>query len=143
MLSLRPDNGCRSQPVERARSTIRAITRLSILLLAALTFMACPSYTDEVADAHRSVINGDADSAVSLINGQLDVESIQEVPDKVEKNNTLLLLERATIMQGQGRFDLSARDMMIVDQRLEWLDIDRAAARSYTIFEVTGGLVGS
>lgn len=128
MLSLRPENGPMRQPLERARSTIRAFSQLSILLLATL-LMACPSYTDEVADAHRSVIHGDADSAVSLINGQLDVDSIQEVPDKIEKNNTLLLLERATIMQGQGRFDLSARDMMIVDQRLEWLDIDRAAAR--------------
>jgi hypothetical protein len=34
-----------------------------------------------------------------------------------------VLLERAVLMQALGNYEVAARDMMLADQKLDWLDI--------------------
>ncbi len=102
---------------------------LCALVIVLITQPGCASYTEELAEAKQSVIQGNPDQAISIINEELDVEDVREVPNKFKDDRTLLLLERATLLQGKGQYKLSARDMMVVDQRLEWLAIDGVDAK--------------
>lgn len=98
---------------------------MAILVFFSLSSVGCASYTDHIREAQRAIIAGQPEMAVEILNDRLDVDRPEEVPASLKKNNVLLLLERATLLQGLGRYDLAARDMSAVDQRLEWLDIDR------------------
>lgn len=105
------------------------VTTCALAALCALGPLGCASYTEETRQARESVITGRSERALRLINRELGVPSLLEVPEDLDDDKALLLLERATLLQAQGRFELAARDMMIVDQRLEWLDIDGAGVK--------------
>lgn len=99
---------------------------LCLALLTCVTSVGCATrYADEVSRAKTLSLKGDLDEAVAALNERLDVDSELNTPDKLDHNQTLLLLERATLLQAQGKYALSSRDMMIVDDKLEWLDIDK------------------
>jgi len=82
----------------------------------------CATYTDHVREAKKNVVVGQPDEAVSRINQVLGTDK-NEIPDKLSGKNTLMLLERATLFQALGKYKLAARDMMLADQQLDWLDI--------------------
>ena len=68
--------------------------------------------------------DGKPESAVTELNDRLDVETAEQIPRNLKKDRVLWVLERATLLQALGEYELSARDMMAVDQRLLWLDLD-------------------
>ncbi len=83
----------------------------------------CATYTDTVIEAKRDVAGGRPDAAVGQLNDALGTDKSEQLPSKLSGENTLVLLERATILQGLGHYELAARDMMLADQQLDWLDI--------------------
>lgn len=98
----------------------------NLVLFAALAAMAttgCATYTDSVRDAQTDVRSGQPGAALEHFNEPLGTKSWKELPPDLGDNRTLLLLERATLLQATERYETSARDMVIADQRLEWLDI--------------------
>lgn len=101
-----------------------------LILVTLVTFaQACNGYSDQVKQAKSLTLKGDMEEAVVALNERLEVDSELQTPDNLDHNQTLLLLERATLLQAQGKYALSARDMMIVDDRLEWLDIDKMSLK--------------
>jgi hypothetical protein len=111
-----------------ATSTPRAtsLNKLAMLLFAAATLglSACATtYSEQVQSAHAHVIQGDTDQALRFINQRLGVRDITELPAELPGHAGLLLLERAAILQAQGNYKLSARDMVHAEQNLEFLDI--------------------
>ena len=88
----------------------------------------CATYSDNVRDAQRAVSYGDVDSALSTINEQLEVDNSNQLPQDLEKDRVLLLLERGTLLQAQGDYVGAQRDMMIADQHLDWLDMSSTTA---------------
>jgi hypothetical protein len=86
----------------------------------------CATYSESVHHARQSVAAGRPESAVRDLNRVLDVKQAHQLPAKLSGQHTLVLLERATVLQGLGRYELAARDMMLADQRLDWLDIAAA-----------------
>ncbi len=103
---------------------------LLLVLLCGFTLPACNShYSDQVRQAKTLSLKGDLDEAIGALNERLEVDSELYTPDKLDDHQTLLLLERATLLQAQGKYALSARDMMIVDDKLEWLDIDKLSVK--------------
>lgn len=99
------------------------ITLCFIVSIAAMA-SSCASYSEQIRDARMSVAAGNVDQAIAAYDELLDVDDTQATPDSLDEDRILLLLERATLLQAQGNYAQSARDMMAVDQRLEWLDID-------------------
>ncbi|MFU8804580.1 MAG: hypothetical protein ACNA8W_12275 [Bradymonadaceae bacterium] len=95
------------------------------LVLVFLMGTGCASYTDHIREAQQAIVHGQPSMAVDILNKQLDVDRSEELPAHLKKNNVLLLLERATLLQALGHYELAARDMSIVDQHLDWLDIDQ------------------
>ena len=96
---------------------------LFVLSLGLMAGPGCASYTEELREAQLSIVSGNTEFALRSINERLGVDTIHDIPDDLDNNATLLLLERATLLQSIGSFELAARDMMIVDQRLDWLDL--------------------
>ncbi len=87
-----------------------------------ISFAGCATYSEKISDSYTNIQSGDMDAAVGEINKALQVESSKHLPSKTDENTHLLLLERATILQGMGEYELSARDFVYADQHLGWFD---------------------
>lgn len=83
----------------------------------------CASYSGSVEEAKAEVVRGHPDRGVKKLNEVLGVREDYQIPNKLKGENTLVLLERATLMQALGKYEVAARDMMLADQKLDWLDI--------------------
>ncbi|MFB6263608.1 MAG: hypothetical protein ABEL76_08300 [Bradymonadaceae bacterium] len=97
-----------------------------LLLLTAVAAAGCKTYTDRVSEAKNDVLAGRPKKALVDLNEALELEKSHQLPAELSGENTLTVLERATVLQSVGRYKLAARDMMIADQRLDWLDIATA-----------------
>ncbi len=101
---------------------------LSFLFFALASNVGCASYTEQIRESRTAVSQSDAKRAVHELNRHLDVEDFDEQPKDLDNENALLLLERASALQALGYYEEAARDMMAIDDRLEWLDIDSDTA---------------
>lgn len=101
----------------RLRALAAFVVALGVIL------SGCAGYTAGLRDAKRSVVSGRVEQGVTELNEAIGVDREGEIPAKLTGENTLTLLERATLLQALGRYELSARDMMLADQQLDWLDI--------------------
>ncbi len=106
---------------------LRILTAL-VALVATFGSLGCASYTETIRDAQVDLATGRPASALEVINDHLDVDDSNALPENLKKNRILLLLERGTLLQAIGDYEGSARDLMIADQRLDWLDIDGAGS---------------
>lgn len=100
---------------------------LLVVLLGGLA-AGCASYTDRIRQAQQSVAAGEAEAAIRLINEELDVEELDELPVELDQEKALLLLERATLLQALGHYESASRDMIYADDRMEWIDIQSETA---------------
>lgn len=89
---------------------------------------ACSSYTDYTRDAQRAVADGDVKKATWHLNEHLEVDEFAGQPRELSDEITLLLLERATLLQAQGNYEAAARDMQVIDDHLEWMDLGSSTA---------------
>lgn len=90
------------------------------LCVALLT--GCGGYAASSEVFRRSMTAGQPEQALAAVNQALDVPKAEDLPKKTGGDNTLLLLERATILQALGRTDLSSRDFETADKNLEVVD---------------------
>ncbi len=95
----------------------------TLLVVSLVVLAGCSTYTDRMYDAHRAFAGGDVEKAIGHVNSEIDVVEIDGLPVDLDNENTLFLLERATMLQAIGKYDSAARDMITVDDRLEWVDI--------------------
>ncbi|HWB81352.1 MAG TPA: hypothetical protein VG755_40595 [Nannocystaceae bacterium] len=101
------------------RSTIAAI---------ALAVIGCATYSDRTEAARDAMQRGDVAGGVKELNKFLKVRKSEELPNKWKKDFELVILERATMLQALGLYELSARDYEVADKQLELLDIARDGA---------------
>ncbi|MFO0632065.1 MAG: hypothetical protein U0168_04365 [Nannocystaceae bacterium] len=107
----------------KPRSIARALVGLA---LAACT--SCATYSDRTAAARDSLQRGDVQGGISELDKFLKVRKPAELPHKWKKDFELVVLERATLLQAAGQYELSARDFEVADKQLELLDIARDGA---------------
>jgi len=118
--------GSRTSPVVWQASAGRRALRPRWLWVAgifAVLSAGCSTYSGAVRDARNDVVEGSPDRGVEKLNKVLEVSEAHQIPKELEGENTLYVLERATLQQALGNYKLAARDMMLADQRLDWLDI--------------------
>ena len=58
----------------------------------------------------------------------LDVKSEKDLPEKVGGDNSLLLLDRAMVLQELDHYPFSSRDLEVADKQIEVLDLSANAA---------------
>ena len=110
-------------------------------MLGLLLTTGCSTYTDHTRDTQQAVVNGDIERGVHFLNEHLEVENLTEQPADLEGQKTLFLLERATLLQALGDYASASRDMIVIDDRMEWVDIQSDNADSilrYTYSDSTG-----
>jgi hypothetical protein len=110
------------------RDRVGSSTAAIVPLIAALALAGCAGYAGDVAEIRSALRAGDKPRALEMANAVLDVEEDHEYPRKVGGDNALLVLERATIKQGLGRFPASTTDFQVADQHLELLDLKNDTA---------------
>lgn len=95
---------------------------LAAALLVGCCLAGCSTYTDHTREAQRAVVSGNVEDAVLHLNRRMEVEEMDGLPANLEDDKVLFLLERATLLQALGNYESAARDMIHIDDRLEWVD---------------------
>ncbi len=111
------------QPLQHSTSAFSILLALMVSGFAMVGASGCATYTDHVREAKQDALQGRTQQAVERLNKAIGAEESHQYPEKLTSENTLMLLERATLLQAIGKYKLAARDMMIADQQLDWLDI--------------------
>jgi len=100
---------------------------VSVALLA-LAQTGCAGHADKTLAARTALDAGDPHGALKALNETLDVKSEKDLPEKVAGDNSLLLLDRAMVLQELDQYPLSSRDLEISDKQIEVLDLSANAA---------------
>ncbi len=90
--------------------------------------LGCATYSDRTEAARDAIQRGDVNGGVKELNKFLKVRKSEDLPNKWKKDFELVILERATMLQALGFYELSARDFTVADKQLELLDIARDGA---------------
>lgn len=110
-------------PAGRARRWLRRAVACS-----ALVSVSCATYSERTDDARRALRRGDYAGSLALWNKVLKVRKAEDIPNKLKKNQELVILERATVLQAMGDWETSAANFEVADKELEFLDISRDTA---------------
>ena len=110
----------------RHRSVAQTVAGRMIAL--ALLVGGCATYSDRTDAARDAVQRGDVAGGIGQLNRFLKVRKAEDLPSRWTKDYELVVLERATMLQAAGDYDLSARDFEVADKQLELLDIARDGA---------------
>lgn len=93
-----------------------------LLFLFIIILSSCTSYSNRIGDMVGNVSTGNFEDALQAVNFELGVTSASQLPNQLSEDESLLLLERGTILQALGEYKLAARDFVIADQTLGWFD---------------------
>lgn len=97
------------------------------VLASTLVLGGCATYSEKTEEARSAVHAGDLGGGIADFNKFMKVKSADDMPTKWKKDTPLAILERGTILQAMGNFELSARDLQIADKELELLDLSKDA----------------
>jgi uncharacterized protein len=98
------------------------------VILYVLWVGGCATYTGTLSKSHRAVERGDYEAGVRALDDVLDVASPDQLPDRWTANKPLVVLERAMLLQAQGLYESSARDLSAAETELDFLDLKRDTA---------------
>jgi uncharacterized protein len=107
----------------RDRRAALAGTALMLALIAA----GCAGHADRTKSARSALDAGRPRDALAALNEQLDVDSAKEVPDTIEDDHILFILDRSIVLQELEMYALSSRDLELADKRIEVLDFSRGS----------------
>lgn len=93
------------------------------IILCVLWFGGCATYSDKLTKSHQAVNRGDYKVGVRELNDILGVGSHEQIPDEWTPHRPLVALERAILLQSQGKYEWSARDLSAAETELEFLDL--------------------
>jgi hypothetical protein len=101
--------------------------KLAGALIALSVALGCASYSEKTKSARTALDAGRPQEALKLYNEKLGVETAAELPKDVGGEHTLLLLDRAMILQQLQDYPHSSRDLEVSDKQIEVLDFSRGA----------------
>ena len=97
-------------------------------LLAVIVLVGCAGHDAKTLAARNALDAGDPRGALKALNEQLEVSSEKDLPAKVQGDNSLLLLDRAMVLQELDKYPLSSRDLEVSDKQIEILDLSASTA---------------
>jgi len=90
--------------------------------------IACKTFSDRTRATRSALDAYDPNAALRASNRALGVRSAEVLPDSLGKNDALLLLDRAMVLQSVQKYALSSRDFQVADKALEVLDFSRSTS---------------
>ncbi len=98
-----------------------------IALILGCSLQACAGHAEKTLAARSALDAGNPSAALAALNNALDVSSAKDLPEKVGGDNSLLLLDRAMVLQELNQYSLSSRDLEVSDKQIEILDLSASA----------------
>jgi hypothetical protein len=98
-----------------------------IALAVALGAFGCAGHAAQTEAARSALDANQPREALRLFNKVLKVKSAAELPEKTTGKSTLLLLDRAMVLQQLDDYTTSSRDLEVADKAIEMLDFSRNA----------------
>jgi tetratricopeptide (TPR) repeat protein len=98
------------------------------VLAFSLALGGCASHSDRTVAIRSALDAGEPAQALGHLNEALDVSSEKDLPASVSGDNSLLLLDRAMVLQELDKYPLSSRDLETADKQVDLLDLSRNAA---------------
>ena len=106
-----------------ARSAATSRLARAVLLCCAAISAGCATYSDHLRAAHEAAERDDWPAAEERINAMLGVSSRDDLPESWTSEHSLAVLERAVVLQAQGAWKESARDLSAAESELELIDL--------------------
>jgi uncharacterized protein len=100
-------------------------SRLLGALLGVVALSGCASHSDKTKEIRSALDAGQPRRALQLLNEELDTSSEKELPKSLSGDSSLLLLDRAMVLQQLQSYKLSSRDLEVSDKQIELLDFKR------------------
>jgi hypothetical protein len=110
----------------------------SLGIVAGVALFGCAGHSARTEGARSALDAGRPKEALRLLDEELDAETAARVPEKVSGDNSILLLDRAMVLQELGstsqtpktprEYAWSSRDLEIADKQIEVLDLSTNAA---------------
>ena len=114
-----------------SRSRLRwlvAMAQALALAFALALLVGCGGHEARTLRVRTALDDGAPRAAIAALNDEMDAKTDKDLPEKLEGDNALLLLDRATIQQSLAQFELSARDFEAADKAIDMLDLSKNAA---------------
>jgi hypothetical protein len=93
-----------------------------------MSIAGCKTFADHTAKT-RTALDGNApDKALKASNAALGVRRADQQPTPLKKNDALLLLDRAMVLQSLADYPASSLDFQVADKAIEILDFSRSTA---------------
>jgi hypothetical protein len=108
-------------------SALRRALVAGALALSAFSGAGCAGHERRVQAALQALDRNAPEQAVAALDEELGVAKPEDVP-AVQKDEALLLLDRASVQLARGQHKLSARDFGAADGAIEVLDLSTNAA---------------
>ena len=101
--------------------------RASLCALALALLYGCAGHAERTEGARTALDVRNPRAALEKLNEELEVDSEKELPEDMEGDEVLLVLDRALVLQQLDQFQLSSRDLEAADKQVEVLDFSRGA----------------
>ena len=96
----------------------------ALLALLALAFAeGCGGHSERTLPVRTALDEGRPREAIKALNKEMGVEKDDELPKKVEGDDALLVLDRATIQQSLAQYEPSKKDFQAADKAIDMLDL--------------------
>jgi hypothetical protein len=88
----------------------------------------CKTFADHTAKTRTALDSNAPDRALNASNAALGVRRADQQPTPLKKNDALLLLDRAMVLQALAEYPVSSLDFQAADKAIEILDFSRSTA---------------
>ena len=102
---------------------------VAVGLSAAIT-SGCAGHEARTLNMRTALDAGNPREAIASLNEAMDVKSDRDLPKKLEGDNALLVLDRASIQQSIAAYALSEQDFQASDKAIDMLDLSHNASDS-------------
>ncbi len=99
-----------------------------LLCVSGLLLLGCASHSDKTKEIRSALDSGRPKVALELLNEELETDSEKQLPADTSGDKSLLLLDRAMVLQQLQVYELSSRDLEVGDKEIDMLDMSRSAA---------------
>jgi hypothetical protein len=93
-----------------------------------LLLIGCSGHSERTLPVRTALDEGYPRAAIAALNKELDVDHDGDMPKKIEGDDALLVLDRASINQSLAQWQLAENDYQAADKAVDMLDLSHDAA---------------
>lgn len=101
---------------------------VAFLLICLASISGCKTFADRTLRTRTALDENDPEAALRASNAALGVRRADQIPEPLGKNDALLLLDRAMVLQELDDYETSSHDFEVADKAIEVLDFSRSTA---------------